>query len=753
MYAHGTLEKALFPSGNERKDWMMKKTTMAWAGFSGMLLACALLPAPFAFAEDTVKAGDVYVTATRVEKELQQVPMSVTVMTAEDVRRSGARTVGELLEDVPGVQIMNDGSQGLKRVKIRGEDAFRTLVLIDGQKISEQKSMSGSPMLIDAARIERIEVIKGPASVLYGSDAIGGVVNIITRKGGEKPVEGEVWTGFSGASRGFSEGMAVRGNIDGFKYNLSGSHSDQGNIHTPDGELANTNFRQTDAAAFLSYDFSEHFTLGAGLDYYKGAFNSTSMKDNGNGNRFFVKVPKWSRSKYYMFAEGKDISEYLARVRFDAYYQETEKNMENYVGQAGGPGTTTMNGRPVSYTAADVGMDNFAHNIIRSRGFSLQTDWQLGADHYLIAGYELNYDKLTSDGRTYLDNRITMSPVMSILINKVTNKYYDGNQLNQSVFASMESQLPWNLALTYGVRWTHVSTELTRGEEISDPYTGKMQMGGMTRPMFDKSGAVDKRTLGSDTDFRPVFNVGLVWTGIEDLALRASWAQGFRVPNLTEKYIGTAMGGGTVYGNPGLDPETSNNFEVGARYNHGALDLDLAFFYSIADDYIASVPVSGSSSVYTYTNVAEARTFGSELAAGYRFSTPYGDITPYAALTWMRRRYDDGNGWKTYDTATPEWVGRYGVRYARALTENIDFRADVYGRSQSATVYRSATGSSNYDLGGFTTANVSFGLDFGKERQFSVLAEVLNIFDKQYQYNTAILEPGLHANVKLSYRF
>ncbi|WP_346665360.1 TonB-dependent receptor [uncultured Mailhella sp.] len=731
----------------------MKKTTMTWTAFSTVLLACALLPAPLALAEETVKAGDVYVTATRVEKELQQVPMSVTVMTAEDVRRSGARTVGELLEDVPGVQVQNDGSQGLKRISIRGEDAFRTLVLIDGQKISEHKSMSGSPMLIDASRIERIEVIKGPASVLYGSDAIGGVVNIITKKGGEKPVEGEVWTGFSGASRGFSEGMAVRGNLDGFKYSLSGSHSDQGNIHTPEGELDNTNFRQTDASAFLSYDFSEHFTVGAGLDYYKGAFNSTSMKDNGNGNRFFVRVPKWARTKYYLFAEGKDISEYLARVRFDAYYQKNEKDMRNYVGQASGPGSTSMNGRPVSYASADVVMDNFAHNIIRSRGISLQTDWQLGADHYLIAGYELNYDRLNSDGRTYLNNRISMSPVMSILINKTTDKYYDGNQLNQSLFASMESQLPWNLALTYGVRWTHVRTELTRGEEVSNPYTGTMQMGGMKRPMFDYSGAVEKRALGDDTNSRPVFNVGLVWTGIEDLALRASWAQGFRVPNLTEKYIGTAMGGGTIYGNPNLDPETSNNFEIGARYNHGALDLDLAFFYSIADNYIASVPVSSGSSVYTYTNVADATTFGSELSAGYRFSTPFGDVTPYASLTWMRRQYDDGNGWKTYDTATPEWVGRYGVRYAKALAEDLDFRADVYGRSQSATVYRSSSGSSNYDLGGFTTANIALGFDFGPEKQFSLLTEVLNIFDKRYQYNTAILEPGLHANVKLSYRF
>ena len=95
-----------------------------------------------AHAEEPLRAGEVHVSATRVEKELQDVPMSVTVLTSKDVEKSAARTIGELLQDVPGVRIENDGSQGLKRVSIRGEDAFRTLVLIDGQKISEPLSAS-----------------------------------------------------------------------------------------------------------------------------------------------------------------------------------------------------------------------------------------------------------------------------------------------------------------------------------------------------------------------------------------------------------------------------------------------------------------------------------------------------------------------------------------------------------------------------------------------------------------------------------
>ena len=696
----------------------MKKTT--WKGFSAFLLACALLPTPYAGAAETVKAGDVYVTATRVERELQQIPMSLTVMTAEDVQKSGARTVGELLQDVPGVQIQNDGSQGLKRVSIRGEDAFRTLVLIDGQKISEHKSMSGSPLLVDASRIERIEVIKGPASVLYGSDAIGGVVNIITKKGGQKPIEGEFWTGFNGASRGWSEGAALRGNVDGFKYRFSASHSDQGNIHTPDGELDNTNFRQTDVSGFISYDFTDKFTLGAGIDYYKGSFNSTAMEYvNDPNSDFFVRVPKWNRTKYYTFAELKDVNEYLTRVRFDAYYQKSEKDMRNYVNLAD--------------SAMPFIVDNYANNITRSKGFSLQTDWQLGDSHFLVTGYELNYDKLDSSGRA--DMILRQLPQMGVMF--YTDKLYEGNQLNQSVFASMETQLPADLTLTYGVRWTHVKTELTRGEELgSSPNVGNTIL-----------------PTGDDSESRPVFNVGLVWTGIEDLALRASWAQGFRVPNLTEKYIGTAMGGGTVWGNPDLDPETSNNFEIGARWNPGKTNLDVALFYSDADDYIASVLLPNSEEEYTYTNVASAKTFGTELSLNHSFDTSWGQFTPYVTATWMRRQYDDGDGWKTYDTATPALVGRYGLRYAKALHPQCDFRADIFGRSQSATKYASKDGSSNYELGGFTTANISLGFDFGQNKEFSLIAEVLNIFDKRYQYNSAIMEPGVHANVKLTYKF
>ena len=698
-------------------------------------LSGALVSAPAAFAADTAATGAAYVTppvvvtATRVEKDLMEVPASVTVMTAEDVRHSGARTVGELVEDVAGVQINNDGSQGLKRVNIRGEDAFRTLVLIDGQKISEHKSMSGSPMLIDASRIERVEVIKGPASVLYGSDAIGGVINIITKKGGEKPVQGDVFVGYSGASDGLSGGASLYGKVGGFNYRVSGSYADHDNVHTPDGTWENTWFRQGDGGVFLSYDFSDRFTLGASYDYYRANFNSTYMEYLASpAMDFYVKVPKWSREKYNVFAEAKDIAEPLTRVRLDAFYQKTDKDMESLRDMRMGQNPSRSN--------------SFARNYQRTRGVDLQTDWQLGRAHHLIAGYEFGYDDLDSVNRAHArTGRAGMATA-----DHNTERFYEGNQTTHAVFANMETKLPHDFALTYGSRWTRVESEL---DKVSAFRTGVLNGQVLRNVPVD-----DAAKVGSESYSRPVFNVGLVWSGVEDLALRASWAQGFRAPILTEKFIGTTMGGGNMFGNPDLDPETSNNFEAGARWNSGPASLDWAFFYSIADDYIDTIDIfeNGRRIGSMYTNIEEATTFGSEFTAAYGIDAGWGMLQPYATLTWMRRKSADGAGFETYDSGRPQWFGRYGLRFRMPINSYADLRADAFARSQTAAKRAYADGTSD-EIAGFTTLNFSMGIDFGRNREFSLDAEVLNILDKRYQYTAAVLEPGLHANVRLSYQF
>lgn len=690
------------------------------AAFSGLALQVQ--------AQETVELDEVKVTAGRVEQELMDVNMSVSVITQEEIRRSSARNVGELLEDIPGVRINNDGGQGMKRIKIRGEDAFRTLVMIDGQKVSEHKSMSGSPMLIDPSMIERIEVIKGPASVLYGSDAIGGAINIITKKGGTKPIEGEVSAGMNTSASGKNASGSIYGGIDGWKYRLSASIEDNDNLKTPKGEMENTYFTARSVSGFLSYDFTPDATVGASLDYYDLEFGSSDVNTPG----FAVDVPKWTRFKAAAFGEIKNITSSFVRLRTDIFYQKSKKDMTNTV-----PGVWTQ-GEVDTFKAMGfeeaflnrVGvqagnayvLQPHASNDMNQYGFSIQADWQIGDSNYLIAGYEISYDALNAHSWN------TGTNVMPMML---TDKNYDGYQMTNAVYASMETLLSANLTLTYGARYTWVKTDM-------DSINNKM----------------GTKTSGEGSDGKIVFNAGVLWHGTDNLTLRASYAQGYRSPILQELYIDTSMGStGTTYANPDLKPETSDNFEIGARWNSTGLSADLAIFYSTADDYIATL-YNAQKRGYQYNNVAEAKTFGVELTSSVRIAET--GFEPYLTATWMRRQYQNGNGFSTYDTATPEFMLRYGVRWS-GMYAGLGLRADAFARSQTEIEYddgvQSATDSSSYRLGGYTTLNLTAGVDFGPKRQYSFDMGLYNIFDKGYQEQTSIYEPGRYFVAKLGARF
>ena len=708
------------------------------AAFSGLALQVQ--------AQETVELDEVKVTAGRVEQELMDVNMSVSVITQEEIRRSSARNVGELLEDIPGVRINNDGGQGMKRIKIRGEDAFRTLVMIDGQKVSEHKSMSGSPMLIDPSMIERIEVIKGPASVLYGSDAIGGAINIITKKGGTKPIEGEVSAGMNTSASGKNASGSIYGGINGWKYRLSASIEDNDNLKTPKGEMENTYFTARSVSGFLSYDFSPDATVGASLDYYDLEFGSSDINNPG----FAVNVPEWTRFKTALFGEFKNISDSFIRLRADAFYQRSDKDMTNTI--------PTMTWSERTYNVAlqlaqkqgysqqeaeemmkqsgavignTIYLQPHADNKLNQYGFSLQTDWQLGERNYLIAGYELTFDDLNAHSWTTYTNAdpFFMGPEFDSYIR---DENFDGYQMLNAVYVSMETQLPEDFVLTYGARYTWVKTDMD---------TKNNKDGGTT---VNKNGS----------DGKLVFNAGVLWHGTDNLTLRASYAQGYRSPILQELYIDTNMGqDGITYANPDLKPETSDNFEIGARWNSKGLSADLAIFYSLADDYIATL-YNAQKRGDQYCNVAEAKTFGVELTSSVRIAET--GFEPYLTATWMRRQFQNGDGFSTYDTATPEFMLRYGVRWS-GMYAGVGLRTDVFARSQTATEYdggiQNVTASSSYRLGGYTTLNLTAGVDFGPKRQYSFDLGLYNIFDKGYQEQTSIYEPGRYFVAKLGARF
>ena len=705
-----------------------------------------------AMAAQDVYTKGVEVTATRVTRDLMDVPMSVGVVTEDDIKKSGVTTIGELIQDVPGVELQNDGTPGLIRVSIRGEGTMRSTILIDGQRISEHKSMSGTPILIDPSAVERVEVIKGPASVLYGSDAIGGVINIITKKGGKKPVQVDVGVGYNGAGDGFTENASVSGSYNGFNYRLSGSYADFGDLRTPDKTIDGTDYDTRSGSVFLSYDFTDDLTMGVSADYFEGNFN-TATDDAETYDDFAVRIQPWKRQKFAFFADATNLNEYWARLRFDAYTQKTDKKMQNIVGQSGDiyyDGSQLYN--------ASFNMNNHADNEIKSNGVSVQTEWQLGENNYLIAGAGFDSDKLdaTTRYKIDLDGAVMNDPMMppqkiNMGVHLNNQSELEGGQDNYYVFLSNETLLPYDLTANYGVRYTYVKTSV---DSINAAYLpGSI----VTPPPFTGGEPIDYTTrtpdvgeVGEESNSKAVFNFGLVWRGIEDLALRATWAQGFRAPTIQEKFLISSMGGGTEIGNPNLDPETSDNFELGARYSGERLNVDFAAFLNLADDYITTREISPET--YQYFNVGKATTYGVELSASY--DLPYG-FTPYTSMTWLKRKFEYGGiVGDTYDTNTPEFMYRAGVRYEKDFG-TWTLTADTYARGATERDYEYESKGQVVKThhGGYTTANFEVGAAFGDERQYSVNAAVLNIFDQKYYISDALPEAGVHAVVTANARF
>ncbi|WP_439572949.1 TonB-dependent receptor plug domain-containing protein [Phreatobacter sp.] len=185
------------------------------------LILC--LGAPPALAQgQTTTLPEVVITATRTEEDASRTGTAVTVLRAEQIQRSNPGSVVDVLRGVPGLDITeNGGPGGSTAVRLRGANPGQTLVLIDGQRANDPGQASGefNFAMLAPGLIERIEVLRGPQSALYGSDAIGGVINIITRKGsGPTRVTAEIQGGSFATASG---GGTISGSRDGWSYAFS----------------------------------------------------------------------------------------------------------------------------------------------------------------------------------------------------------------------------------------------------------------------------------------------------------------------------------------------------------------------------------------------------------------------------------------------------------------------------------------------------------------------------------------------------
>jgi outer membrane receptor protein involved in Fe transport len=267
----------------------------------------------------------IVVTPDRTLVEEARTPSDVTVISQQEIQDSGAQSLGELLDGSVGVHVYNDGEAKTDKVDIRGfadTSVSNILVLVDGHKINSIDISGPDLTQIPIEEIEKIEVIRGASSVLYGDNAVGGVVNIITKQGCGK-ISGSVE--YDGGSYGAStEDVSVGGSEKGLSYQMNQKYADS------KGYRANSNMLAKDYDGKFSYSITDALSLNSNIVWHQdeyglpGDLTPEGLAAIGRRGSSFPQNYDHASTQDKMFSLGLDDKSFLGDISLDTSYRNKD---------------------------------------------------------------------------------------------------------------------------------------------------------------------------------------------------------------------------------------------------------------------------------------------------------------------------------------------------------------------------------------------------------------------------------------------
>lgn len=629
--------------------------------------------------------GQITLSGSGLETSVMKSPASVTVIDEGKIKRIAPTSTAQLLRSVPGVIIKDSG---IERIVIRGEASGRVLIKVDGQALTDHTGY-GTPILIDPTTIERIEIVRGASSVVSGSRAIGGVVNIITKRGGDKPFEGSVSAGYFSATKGYRTSVNIGGRQGNLDYRLSFGKSDMGDRRATTGALAPSDIQDQNLSAHLGYTSGNHYWSfkAQKYDLSANAYTGSPM--------ISVALPKRDLTKLGLYYEGTDVTPWISKLNFNLFHQTVDREFVNVI-RPGGPVVITSSSQDAQTT----------------KGFNLDATLEFAQGHRTLVGFQYENDFIDSNKTTVVVAPGPASPP--------TLRNNDARIETFSLYAQHEVELSNTLTGTLGTRFYKVDAALE---------------------------ASNVSALTTNSDSRWLGSAGLVWTPRDELALRLNLSQGYSYPTLQQLFMTTSAAGQLTSGNPNLKPEHSTSLELGARFDDGNSVIDATLFYTEAKDYISTAPNPAPPN-YTYVNVNGATSYGLELYAEKTIGNS--QFTPYISATWMRRKFEYGTGSATYDSGTPEIFGKIGLRYDWEMG-NIFGSLDAFVQGEGKTVTRNSAGVITDQTGGYATFNIAAEAELAKNLHLT--ASFNNLFDKAYDPVNGIEGAGRNFNLFMTYKF
>lgn len=524
----------------------------------------------------------VVVTATKTARPIDQVPESVSVITAEDIAQTHPQDLSDVLRNVPGIDVQRSTPTGIATISMRGMGYTHTAVLINGQPadlLSTGLGVRTAIQSIDPGAVERIEVVRGAGSALYGSSAMGGVINIITKQGDPDHPVNEVYTGYD-SQHTQTYGGRFSGGAGKVTYNLHAEYDESDGYVVSPHQVPQRNY---------SLERSQWWKRTVG-----GSVGVALTDDND------IRVNAESQ---------EDFTNTFGRPNTGAPDRETIYGLES-VNRLGKSDTLTA-----SFSYRDHAAGMYSDSYYYPYSTDTRRSVKLDEDAHMWTGELKNQWDITDWNRLLVGGQYTSETARM--------RYYNllgaGGQTddrkssykNTAFYAQDELELFKRLHMNFGARYDRFDYDLSYADYTTAPIT-------------------DRSVTKSWESINP--RAGVRYDLTPETSVRGSAGTAFRAPD-TYGLMGSSRNPGAYdfAPNPDLGPEKSVNFDLGVDQKFAfGLDLSLTGFYSsIKDLQAVRNDTSGPTALYQFVNVGEATSRGLELELNQQLTSRLKGIASY----------------------------------------------------------------------------------------------------------------------------
>lgn len=696
---------------------------------------------------DEYSGADYVVTATKTQLEKKEVPQSVEVITEQKIKELGAYSVQDALRLANNIDVQDNGMTG-NQVQLRGNSTMHTLILVDGKRMAAENTQSSQNAYelkrINISDVERIEIIRSNGSALYGSDAIGGVINIITKKSTTPSISVNMHTGTKDEATSFMYSSGKQGKLslkigggiekvrklDSGVYKNYSKNKTTGAVTSTDASSTNMYGTRRFLNTGLSYAFDDNHSLDFDMNFMREQLKSFSWNSMATDYTETQMTTLLGFLRKQAIAGGAP----AAMVNSQAFVKgllNKGYTMEQL--NASMPDPTTIKKYPQ--------LSSHFYDNTRS-DYSLGYNGKDGKHDYNFRTY---FSELRKDNTSWYKN-----------LNTNADKFvdFDQNNYKQLVVEGKDSyKMDDNNTLTFGAEYkkdimngTHLKGRGTDQHDVT--VNGKSKT---SSEVSSETAAVylqNEWKIGDKLLLIPAVRIdhhdsfgthtspklGVTYKLSENARVKANWGKGYRAPTLYELYsqmekVGMAPMPVNVIGNPDLQPEESTNFDFGFEAEKGKVNGKVTYYQNKIKNMIDGGDYDPDKLAQNiiwseYINRGEVEIKGLESEIGYNFDEHWSVRGVY--------NYLDAKDLETGDRLAYRARHNGLIQLTYTDAKENPLTVNLYNRYYF-NYHQSNTDGYQQDYS-YSTTGLTVSKQFNKN--YRVYAGVDNIFNKSFLYDT-----------------